>query len=162
MTDKPVVLANTKTMRTLADGSMSVTFEVAPEHCHSAFTLFGMPGTHVAIAAIELPADRRGLNMPSRPEPDDPTDAETPTDRTTFTKLPRKTQAGMRCNEPAFWRYLERRFQVGQIVDKDGAAHVVRWHCVVTSRRELDEKPGAGVLWDNLEAAYWADTHGMH
>lgn len=53
MDDKPAIVAgSTHTLRTRVDGSLSITIEVEPRHAQVAFSMFGTPGTPVAIARL--------------------------------------------------------------------------------------------------------------
>lgn len=156
MTD--VVLASTKTLRTLADGGMTVTLDIAPEHFEAAFRLFGKAGSVVGVAAITGDAARAAtIQAAVKKAPAETGDFET------FT---RAKQAGILCDKDAFMAFLTDHFKdhLGGIpvVDTDGAANVVRWHCKVISRRDLDDPHGdKGLLWDGLRNEYWAWQHGM-
>lgn len=64
-----------------------------------------------------------------------------------FGEMPRAQQAGIRCSEPAFWRFLADT--TGEpICDADEAATAVREICKVRSRAELDGRASAD--WDDL------------
>lgn len=172
MTDKPIIQASLVDVRNVAtDKEIKLEVRVPAELAQQVFSIFGWPTrvapVSVAICPLGPDPTRQGLEQPPRPSADDAFKRlDPPKDRQSFTKMKRAQQAGIRCNEPTFWAYLTERFSkaldYAAVVDADGAAHVVRWHCLVTSRRELDEKPGAQVLWDNLEADFYAKQHGMH
>ena len=53
-----------------------------------------------------------------------------------FEEMPPAAQAGMLCNEESFRRYL-RECGNGPVEDKDTAASVVRWICMVDSRSDI-------------------------
>lgn len=62
-------------------------------------------------------------------------------------------QAGIRCNEPTFWAYLNTlSFVVG--LNNEDAAEVVREICGVKSRKELNTVAAAGRRWTALEGSY--------
>lgn len=72
-------------------------------------------------------------------------------DRKRWNELPLSQQAAMRCNEPAFDRFLRQRFKV----DPDmGAAEIVRQACGIHSRKELDEREAPAERWRQLDADY--------
>lgn len=58
-------------------------------------------------------------------------------------------QAGMRCNEVAFWRWLK-------VPDKPHAEQSVREWCGVTTRADLDRIEGAGEIWAKMDTSYQA------
>lgn len=69
----------------------------------------------------------------------------------------RAQQAGIVCNETAFWLFLSASFpaELAMVyVDQAAAADFVREHCGVTSRSELDTNANAGQIWDDLKARY--------
>lgn len=52
---KPDVVAvsgSTTTIKTMADGTLRVSIDIEPRHAQAAFTLFGAPGTPVALARL--------------------------------------------------------------------------------------------------------------
>lgn len=92
-------------------------------------------------------------------------DDESPVDhqaeqRAKWRELGPTKQAGMRCKEPIFWAFLSENALDGKftITNEDMAAGVVREHCEVASRRDLD-KPGnsnARQKWYALDNLYQA------
>jgi len=93
-----------------------------------------------------------------------PDPAEKP--RQSWSEMPRSKQAAIRCNEPAFQKWIKTQLSWGKAVTtQDGditqhptTADLVRHLCQVASRSELDQNhPGAG-HWDDLDAQYMVDT----
>ncbi|MCW2218794.1 hypothetical protein M2232_002326 [Bradyrhizobium japonicum] len=90
-------------------------------------------------------------------------DDETPVDhvareRDKWATLGPTTQAGIRCNEPTFWRFLEEEYRYRDIKDEATAAECVRHHCGVASRSDLG-KPGRSEerqRWYRLDHQYQA------
>lgn len=162
MTDKPpVVLATTKSLRTTVDGGMTVTFEIAPQDAAEAFRLFGLTGTNVGIAPITAEAAQKATRESFFIEdlPGEPVD-EVKKGRRAFTELSRAQQAGIRCNEPEFWKFLMDMYRFSGCSTPEGAAQCVRKICAVTSRSLFDENEDAARDWDQLEAQYYAWAHG--
>lgn len=60
--------------------------------------------------------------------------------------------AGIICNEPAFWKYV-------QVEGAEEAAKYVRGHCGITSRAALDSNEDAAQAFRTLKADYiiWRD-----
>jgi hypothetical protein len=68
-------------------------------------------------------------------------------------------QAGIRCEEPAFQRFLRENYNRGHmrsIQNADDAALDVRWICGVDSRRGLNTDPEAARKWTDLDRSYQA------
>lgn len=74
-----------------------------------------------------------------------------------FADLPLPKQAGIRCGERAFWRFLEERkawHGRGPVGDANVAAEAVRRLLGVTSRAELGTDPAKGRLWIGLNREF--------
>jgi hypothetical protein len=65
-------------------------------------------------------------------------------------------QAGIRCEEPPFWRFLSEHYKMARPMNADDAAHDVRWLCGVDSRRGLNTDPEAAAKWRDLDRSYQA------
>lgn len=66
-------------------------------------------------------------------------------------------QAGIRCEEPTFWKFLESDMRgSGQIRNAEDAAAFVRRFCRVDSRSGLNADPSAALDWKGIEAQYQA------
>ncbi len=79
-------------------------------------------------------------------------------DRRKFGDLAPATQAGMRCQEPAFWRFLnETNGAAGDgCLGGDNAAEIVRARCLVKSRGDLNTNAAALHRWHEIERQYQA------
>lgn len=162
------ILATTKSLRTTVDGTLVVSFEIAPQDAPAAFTAFGLTGTNVGIAPITDDAARdatvraastvSGDPIKRTSEPEPLTKEE---HRQRFTELKRTAQAAIRCSEPDFWQFL-RRMHGWDVIDKDSAALAVRSICNVLSRADFNTNQDAAARWDALEGTFYAWTHGMH
>ncbi|MBR0741189.1 hypothetical protein JQ581_30080 [Bradyrhizobium liaoningense] len=90
-------------------------------------------------------------------------DDETPVDhkaeeRDKWAALGPTTQAGIRCKEPPFWRFLEEEHHYRNIQSEAHAAECVRHHCGVASRSDFS-KPGRSderQRWYRLDYQYQA------
>ena len=98
---------------------------------------------HVAIARLQEPA--------SKPE----TPKTNGKAKRAWHELTPAEQAGMRCQEEAFQRFLR---EAGHqcAVDSDGAARVVRHMCDVVSRSDLNANDAAFEEWRDLDSKYKA------
>ena len=131
MTDS-AVMGSTGTIKTLADGTFRVQIDIEPRFAQLAFSLFGSPGTPIALARITNEAavehDRK------QQEPEKPKGG------------PLAKLAGMWCNDPDFWRWINReRSPSKQVETAEGAAQWLRWYCGIDSRAELDGNEEAAI-----------------
>lgn len=158
------ILATTKSLRTTVDGTLVVSFEIAPQDAPAAFTAFGLTGTNVGIAPITGDAARdatvRAASTVSE-EPFKRSEQEEPEPRTSFLQLKRTAQCAIRCKEPMFWRFLNTHYDMPFDVDgEEIAIEAVRNLCVVISRSEFNTDERAASNWDDMEAEYYAWAHG--
>lgn len=124
-----VIEASSAGVKDMADGSLRITFEFDPRHAAEAFALFGPRGRAVAVAALK---DGSGAVEP-RQEPR----AEPAQKGGEWAKL-----AGMWCNDPDFWGWASGHFAF-PVRDAKGAADLMRRHCDINSRAELDNDTSA-------------------
>lgn len=112
-------------MRTMADGTLRLTFDIEPKDAQDAFRLFAAPGTPVAIAALKT-----GYAAVAEP-PKEPVG-------------PLCKWLVMRCAEPEFWRFLESEVTDGYPVkDEKYAGEVVKQFLGIESRKEVDTDEAA-------------------
>lgn len=79
-------------------------------------------------------------------------------ERKRFDTLPAGQQAAMRCNEMAFWKFLEWKLDLPEQTVKDEltAANMVRAHFKIDSRTKLNAEPLASRWRDfNLDYQLW-------
>jgi hypothetical protein len=110
-----VLEATSGTYRSRVDGTIVLSVEISPIHAKQALELFGMPGTAMALAAL-----KDGYKAVSDKPKGGP-----------LAKL-----AGIWCNEPQFWEWLDT--QSWAVDSEEGAAHAIREICKVSTRAELD------------------------
>ncbi len=126
-------------MKTMADGTLRISFDIEPNHAQDAFRLFAAPGTPAAIAALQVGYAAAG-NIEKYPEKD-------------ISKKPKggplSILAGRWCQLPEFWEWLETD-PLNACHSGEGAALCVREICGVASRAELDHKPEAAEKFHRL------------
>lgn len=117
-------------------------------------------GVLAALGGLPRPSKERWVGiapLKSAPQvqvasqaPDDPFAAPTP-----FRDLPAAKQAGIKCTDPDFQRWLG--------ADSDeAAAELVRQYCGVNSRSELNADPEAAAHWRKMLGSYEDDRLGRH
>lgn len=122
-----VIEAASVSLKTMADGTLRIAFDVEPAHAQAAFALFGAPGTPAALAALRTGHAAKS-DAPAAPE------------KPKGGALARL--AGMWCNDAHFHDWLSgpRGFLVE---DAEEAAQFIRSECGVESRAELDTNEAA-------------------
>ena len=133
---------------------MQVIIEIPVEQGEQIVRLFGIPQpgkpVHVALAR---------LAEPNTIEPER---------RRTFDQLLPAQQAGIRCNEPRFRKFLQERHETAWMLAlsnnpddlTEAAAVTVRALCGVHSRAELSQTPTAEIAWISLQQEFdhWLRT----
>ena len=121
--------------------------------------------------AVLVPVDDDGENVVAN----EPVVGRKP--RTPWGEMSRAKQAGIRCDDPSFQAWINHAYPDESYVaradnlnfsDADLAAAIVRKHCGVASRSELDadyniqgrigDRSAPGSLWDALDAQFRVDT----
>lgn len=156
--EKPRALAgeysDLKFIKTRSVVQMHVEFPI--EDGAELVKLFGapLPGKPVRVAIARL-----NLEL-VKPEKENGARAgETPHLRT-WSDLSPAQQAGIRCNEPAFWKFLngdgygDLGDDTDVVQDASKAATYVRLICGVRSRADISKSPAALASWKDLEARY--------
>ena len=129
--------ASSVSMKTMADGTLRISFDVEPSQAQDAFKLFAAPGTQVAIAALK---DGSFLAQPvAEPKP-----REQLGDACYRTVL--------WCADPHFWNFLNNTPFFGDASFRIAnspltASKAVKTICNVESRKELDTNPEANETW---------------
>ena len=126
--------------------SMRLSIDVPAEMGAEIVKLFGWPTmaqpVPVAVARLAEPAQ---IEAQAESQPDG--------ERRRWASLSLAQQAGIRCGEPAFQKFLREHGQ-SQVSDDKGAAAYVRLCCGVRSRADLDTKAAAGRLWRDLNTRF--------
>jgi len=119
-------------MRTMADGTLRMTFDIEPAHAKDAFSLFAAPGTPVAIAALQV-----GYAAAKEPEQKDSIG-------------PLCKWLVIRCGEPEFWEWLGHEWTNSPIESEAQASSEVKLMLEIDSRKELDTNPHAAESFHRL------------
>ena len=116
-------------MKTMADGTLRISFDVEPAHAQDAFKLFAAPGTPAAIAALQVGYEAKSdMAIPITDKPKGGA----------LSKL-----AGMWCSNPDFQAWS------GTITTTD-ASIFIRQACEIDSRAELDHNEEAAEKFHRL------------
>lgn len=114
-------------LKTMADGTLRVSFDIEPKDAQDAFRLFAAPGTPVAIAALKT-------GYAAAAEPDPPKEPVGPLCKWLV----------MRCAEPEFWRWLESEVNDGNpVTNEKQAGEVVKLFLDIESRKDVDTDENA-------------------
>lgn len=127
--------ASSVNLKTMADGTLRISFDIEPMHAQDAFRLFAAPGTPAAIAAMQVgyaAATGEELSPVEKPKGG-----------------PLSKLAGMWCNDPEFWRWLETD-PLNACHSATGAASIVRDLCEIESRADLDHDAYAAERFNRL------------
>jgi hypothetical protein len=145
MTDHSVITGSFSEFKTIKTRSViQVVIEVPIEHADLALATLGgvpQPGKEVPVAVARLQVQA------AEPKP--------------ARKGSLAQQAGIRCGEPAFLKFLTEEFvesdEIAEAPQNDfDAAALVRIITDVESRAEFDSDPAAGQRWKDLEGRYRA------
>ena len=109
-------------LKTMADGTLRISFDIEPMHAQDAFKLFAAPGTPAAIAALQVGYE--AIPNPVELHQIKPKGGA-------LSKL-----AGMWCSNPEFLRW-------SGMEDSHGARAFVLDTCDIESRAELDHSEDA-------------------
>lgn len=130
----------------------AITIEIPQEMAQAFVAAFGTPDP-----ASEIPVAIARLDLSQKPEPE-PKALPAPK-RRAWSDLRPSQQAGIRCGEPAFQRFLREEFakvwsdasfDLAHDTDAKKAAECVRDFCMVSSRSELDHHPLRAKRWHDL------------
>lgn len=120
-------------LKTMADGTLRISFDIEPANAQDAFRLFAAPGTPAAIAALQV-----GYAAASdAPAEDQPKGGA-------LAKL-----AGMWCADKTFQSWLETDPD-NAAPTENGAALCLYAMCNIQSRRQLDHDTAAAERFNRL------------
>ena len=121
-------------MKTMADGTLRISFDVEPAHAQDAFKLFAAPGTPAAIAALAVGYEAKSPIITDYP------------DKPKGGVL--AVLAGRWCQDPDFWTWFT---SIGHYCENSiDAAENVRYLCDIKSRAELDHDSVAAEKFHRL------------
>lgn len=145
MTDAAIKAAYHTYNRVLGRKVLQIVLEVPLEQEGAVHASIGYPApdgsTWVAIARLQEP--EKQTEKPKR----------------SWGDMPRSQQAGMKCADLDFRRYLAGRFNCA-IGDEKWAAALVSDFCGVTSRSDIDKQQHTADLWDRLYSDYQLHRRG--
>lgn len=123
-----------------------VSFVIHPHDINAALAVAPL-GTRYGIAFAQMGDDEK----PVQTQPQNPPDkyAWAAKEARAWADLPFVTQAGIRCNEPEFHKYL-------LVADADEAAKLVQRRCGVDTRSKIIRGTPSGDAWRDIEAGYQA------
>lgn len=144
MTDKPAAIQATFADFRLIKGrkQAQLVLEIPIEEADNALAVLGgipQPQSDCWVAVARL-------NGVAKPTPE-------PKEKQKWEDLKLSMQAGIRCEEPGFWKYLQRE-HFCKVGNADDAAADVRYICGVDSRSGLNDNPEAAKRWRDLERSY--------
>lgn len=147
--------ANLIFVKTRSVAQMQIEFPI--EEGAEIVKMFGapLPGSPVKVAVARLKLGREVV--PDIPQPDTKRASSKSWD-----ELPLAQQAGIRCSEESFWKFLsdehffDENGQFDIITDAEKAAVYVRLICGVDSRADLDKSSRSRILWRGLDAKFQA------
>ena len=125
-------------LKTMADGTLRISFDIEPANAQDAFRLFAAPGTPAAIAALQV-----GYAAAGEPSVKESLTPETPKGGA-LAKL-----AGMWCADKTFQAWLETDPD-NAAPNESGATLCLYALCEIESRRELDHDPAAAERFNRL------------
>lgn len=124
----------TGTYRSRVDGTLVLQIEIEPRHARDALTLFGMPGSPVALAALKV----QRADKPKVPSTG-----------------PACTWLVMRCKEQPFLDWAANKFGVD--ATEEAVAAKCRALCGVESRKDIDNSEEAMVMFDKYIRGPWRE-----
>jgi hypothetical protein len=158
---------------------VQIVLEVPVEKSGEAYDVLGgmpTPGAETWCAIARL--NEGGANQetaqssteaPKAAEPEPPTDTPAQSlrdDRKGWRDLSYAQQAGIRCSEEAFRKFLHEKIAPDADFDScttqaaiELAASIVRTHCIVQSRGDIRPNHPSGRLWRGLDEAFQVWMH---
>ena len=126
---------------------LQIVIEVPIEHGDAVIKAFGVPqpGHEIPVAVARL-VEGKAEKRTAAPKAIEGQGRK-------WSELSRAQQAGIRCGDRSFRQFLSE--VLGRQIDGvDEAAEVVRRHCGVSTRAEIDVEDGASRYWDALNGEY--------
>lgn len=153
MSDKAVIQGSFADYRLVKGRKvLQLVIEVPAEMAQAAFERLGIPtgAEEFPVAVARLAVNETPFRAPQAalPSPDEPQAG-----KRKWSDLTPAQQAGIRCNEPAFQKWL------GALGPND-AADRIRRECNVTTRAALNTDPDAAMRWRGIDAEYSAWLNG--
>lgn len=133
-----LIQATSRTVKTMADGTLRLTIDIEPGDAQGAFMLFGQPGAPVVLARLTQEAAQASLQKQI---------AEPEMKGGELAKW-----AGILCNDEQFHKWIDATVEdsyqyVTNGTIQDDAKNFIAVTCGITSRRELDHNKQAGLTF---------------
>ncbi len=129
--------AVSRTVKTMADGTLRLTVDISPIHAQNAFRMFGSPDVPVALARLTTEAATASAQQ------------ETIAHGERLTGL--ALLAVQWCSDPNFWAWLNTQNTHDDLViaksEKDASAIIKTW-CGIESRKELNINADAAAIFN--------------
>jgi hypothetical protein len=119
--------AVSRTVKTMADGTLRLTLDISPVHAQDAFILFGAPDVPVALARLTQEAATASAQQETIQE-----------DKGGYLSQ----WLALRCNEPEFWAFVAAK-GYAPITSGLECDATVKLFLQIKSKRELDNNPAA-------------------
>lgn len=135
--------ASSVNLKTMADGTLRISFDIEPIHAQDAFKLFAAPGTQAAIAALKA-----GTHLDQPKDPEKPKGGE-------LARL-----AGMWNNDTRFWSWVNEHFDKRDNTAICSESHAAKWtreFCGIGTRADLDHiKEAAAIFHIHIRGPFMA------
>jgi len=177
-----IIEASSVNVKTLADGTLRVSMDVEPRHAQAAFSLFGAPGTPMALAALKInggapessdrPDDESGDSPKSEAKVSAKQGSPAARQRTNnpagvrggmdeLAPPPKRTTGpicqwlALRCKEIDFQQWVGQQSGLGDAIGEARVAEWCREQCGVESRRDIDGSVLAEGFFDRFIRKPW-------
>jgi hypothetical protein len=144
--------AISRTVKTMADGTLRLTVDISPVHAQDAFSMFGMPDVPLALARLNIQASQERAQ------------------EETIAKEKKEPLTGLAllavqwCQEPNFWKWINENWDIKPVTDEKGAKVVICSWCEIDSRKELNtDTQAAATFQQDIRAPYmqWLKEQGV-
>mgnify|MGYP003649929833 FL=1 len=115
-------------LKTMADGTLRISFDIEPMHAQDAFKLFAAPGTPAAIAALAVGYAQK---VDTLQEP-----VQKTLESIQVKGGPLSIEAASMCRNPEYWKYAG-------LSNESEAAKAMREYLDIETRAEIDHNEGA-------------------
>jgi hypothetical protein len=122
-----LIEATSRTVKTMADGTLRLTVDISPVHARDAFVLFGTPDAPVVLARLNQEAAKTSAQKEIIEQ-----------DKGGFLSQ----WLAMRCGEHEFWEFMESAMNI-DITSKENCDYDVKRYLRISSKKEIDNDKDA-------------------
>lgn len=130
-----LIQATSRTVKTMADGTLRLTVDISPIHAQDAFTLFGMPDAPVVLARLTQEA------------------ATVHAQKETIDDKPKggllSQWVALRCKEKEFWDFVSAK-GYGLVDSEQNCDKILKRWIGIDSKTELDNDSQAEARFHNM------------